>query len=78
MDPGFLSASERRDEYGVTEQLPGSMSEALAALDVDGELWEKGMGKRLLEAYNVLKAGEIAHVRTLDPGERIKFFTTSY
>lgn len=76
MDPAKLTANDRR-ELGVTQMLPGSVEEALAALRADRELVED-MGPELVERYLALKEFELNFLGEMGEEERREWLMERY
>jgi glutamine synthetase len=76
MDPAKLTANDRK-ELGVSQMLPGSVEEGLAALREDGELSEL-MGAELVERYVALKEFELKFLGEMGEDERRQWLMERY
>ncbi len=63
---------ELRDELGVMERFPKDLEEAVEALQVDVEVFERVMGEKCVEAYMRLKMEEINKAKEKTLSERRK------
>jgi glutamine synthetase len=76
IDPARLTANDRK-ELGVTQMLPGSVEEALAALREDAELVEL-MGAELVDRYVALKEFELKFLSEMGDEERRQWLMERY
>jgi glutamine synthetase len=76
IDPAKLTANDRK-ELGVSQMLPGSVEEGLAALREDGELSEM-MGPELVERYVALKEYELEFLGKMGDEERKQWLMERY
>lgn len=76
MDPAKLTANDRK-ELGVTQMLPGSVEEALAALKEDEEL-VGDMGPELVERYTAVKEFELNFLGEMGEDERKEWLMERY
>ncbi|KAL2023766.1 hypothetical protein VTK56DRAFT_1033 [Thermocarpiscus australiensis] len=76
IDPARLTDNDRK-ELGVTQMLPGSVEEALAALREDAELVEL-MGPELVERYAALKEFELDFLGQMGEEERRQWLIERY
>lgn len=76
IDPAKLTGNDRK-ELGVTQMLPGSVEEALAALRDDAELAGM-MGPELVERYVALKEMELNHLGEMGEEERRQWLMERY
>ncbi|KAH6840732.1 hypothetical protein B0I37DRAFT_315945 [Chaetomium sp. MPI-CAGE-AT-0009] len=76
IDPAKLTANDRK-ELNVTQMLPGSVEEALAALREDAELCEM-MGAELVERYVALKEFELEFLGKMSDDERRQWLMERY
>ncbi|KAK4150969.1 hypothetical protein C8A00DRAFT_17569 [Chaetomidium leptoderma] len=76
IDPAKLTANDRK-ELGVTQMLPGSVEEGLAALREDGQLVEM-MGAELVERYGAMKEFELEFLGKMGEEERRQWLMERY
>ncbi|KAK3296808.1 uncharacterized protein B0H64DRAFT_109864 [Chaetomium fimeti] len=76
IDPARLTANDRK-ELGVSQMLPESVEEGLAALREDGELCEM-MGAELVERYVALKEFELGFLGKMGEDERRQWLMERY
>ncbi|KAK3307970.1 uncharacterized protein B0T15DRAFT_549879 [Chaetomium strumarium] len=76
IDPAKLTENDRK-ELGVTQMLPGSVEEGLAALKEDEELVEL-MGPELVERYVALKEFELNFLGEMGDEERRQWLMERY
>lgn len=69
VDPATLSADERRG-LQITNRLPGSLDEALAALERDHWLIDGVLGRDVIELYLNVKRTEAQLLRAMPEEER--------
>lgn len=70
-----LSETER-EAAGITE-LPGSLEEALAALEAD-EVFNSWFGPDLLRVHKAIKRAEIEELKNLSNAEKCERYSLSY
>jgi glutamine synthetase len=76
MDPSKLTANDRK-ELGVTQMLPASVEEALAALKEDTQL-VADMGPELVERYVAIKEYELDFLGQMGEEERKEWLMERY
>ncbi|KAK4240994.1 hypothetical protein C8A03DRAFT_30832 [Achaetomium macrosporum] len=76
IDPAKLTENDRK-ELGVTQMLPGSVEEGLAALKEDGELVDL-MGPELVERYVAIKEFELNFLGEMGEEERRQWLMERY
>lgn len=69
---------ERRGEMGMWERIPGSLDEALEALEVDEEVVEVVLGRELVERYVTVKRAEAALLLDMGEAERRTWLMERY
>lgn len=76
VDPASLTENDRK-ELNVSEMLPGSVEEALEALEKDEELTDL-LGTELVEKYSSVKQFELKFLESMEDEERRKFLVARY
>lgn len=75
-DPSQLTA-EKRESYGITNRLPGTLEEALGRLHSDKALTQS-LGKGFVENYLAVKRGEMAMLKGMGEDERRRWMIERY
>ncbi|KAM3084085.1 hypothetical protein ACMFMG_001807 [Clarireedia jacksonii] len=75
-DPSQIS-KEDRDKLNVTEKLPGSLSEALAVLEADKEMYEM-LGEIVVKTYLATKQAEMRILKPMNEEQRRNWLIERY
>lgn len=75
-DPSTITAKER-EELGITEQFPESISEALSYLEADEQL-QHVLSKPAVDTYLTVKRAESEMLQKMEPVKRRSWLIERY
>lgn len=76
VDPSTIGPGKRK-ALGITRKMPGSLKEAIAALEKDDELI-RILGDKMVEVYCAVKTAEFEFLNEMEEGKRRDWLIERY